>query len=59
MDSLDAITLLYLSKHWDGRGTLLDCAHKFQQTRSELVNALQNEKDEAFHKPLESGNFTF
>lgn len=56
MDQLDAITLLYLSKHWDGNGSLLDCAHTFQQTKSELQktivesNPLPNRiADKGFH----------
>ena len=38
---LNAVTLLYLSKSWDGGNSLLDCAHKFQQTKAELIEALR------------------
>lgn len=58
MDSLDAITLMYLSKHWDGHGTLLDCAHKFQQTRDELNKLLNAEKDKSLLKALDGGTFS-
>lgn len=46
MDQLDAITLLYLGKNWDGKGSLLDCAHTFLQTREELKKSLEHEKGE-------------
>lgn len=56
MDSLDAITLLYLSKNWDGQGTLLECAHTFQQTRAELEQQLRD--DHGLNQALERGNYT-
>ncbi|MBD5356540.1 MAG: hypothetical protein HDR88_05990 [Bacteroides sp.] len=59
MDTLDAITLLYLSKNWDGQGTLLDCAHKFQQTKEELEKLLKDEQDKPLDRALEDGSFTF
>lgn len=59
MDTLDAITLLYLSKNWDGSGTLLECAHKFQQTKTELADALNREKGEKLNDRLNNGSFTF
>lgn len=59
MDTLDAITLLYLLKNWDGSGTLLECAHKFQQTKTELTDALNGEKGEKLKDRLSSGGSTF
>lgn len=59
MDQLDAITLLYLSKTWDGAGSLLDCAHTFQQTRAELDRLLREERGNALKQSLENGSFTF
>lgn len=50
MDQLDAITLLYLSKHWDGSGSLRECADLFQQTRSELKAAMDNRLGESMSK---------
>ena len=50
MDKLDAITLLYLSKHWDGSGSLRECADLFQQTRSELQAAMDNRLGESMSK---------
>lgn len=58
MDTINAITLLYLSKNWDGQGTLLDCAHKFQQTKADLEAALNGEAGEKLSKEL-SNDFTF
>lgn len=55
MDQLDAITLLYLSKNWDGKGSLLDCAHKFQQTKAELTDALTKEHGEAIKERIAGG----
>ncbi len=55
MDQLDAITLLYLSKHWDGTGSLLDCAHTFQQTKAELQAALR--EDNPLPKRIADGDF--
>lgn len=43
MDQMDAITLLYLLKTDYRPASLLDCAHQFQQTKSEIEAALQNE----------------
>lgn len=59
MDQIDAITLLYLSKHWDGAGSLLDCAHTFQQMRGELEQLLREEQGNALRQSLEDGSFTF
>lgn len=56
MDQLDAITLLYLSKKWDGEGSLLDCAHTFQKTRAELTKLLAQEHD-GLNDALESGTY--
>lgn len=58
MDQLDAITLLYLSKNWDGEGSLLDCAHKFQQTKEELADALQKERGDKLKKQIDEGTFS-
>lgn len=59
MDSLDAITLLYLSKNWDGKGSLLECAHKFWQTRDELGKLLKEEQSKSLQEALENGTFSF
>lgn len=59
MDTLDAITLLYLSKNWDGQGTLLDCAHTFQQTKEKLVKAMCDERGQELKESLENGTFSF
>ena len=59
MDSLDAITLLYLSKNWDGKGSLLECAHKFRQTRDELDELLKEEQSKSLQEVLEDGTFSF
>ena len=56
LSELNAITLLYLSQTWDGQGTLLECAHKFQQTKDELSKALKEESGQKFIGNLESGN---
>ena len=58
MDTLDAITLLYLSKNWAGQGTLLDCAHKFQQTKEELEKLLKDKQGELLDKMLSDSSFT-
>ena len=55
MDQMDAITLLYLSKTWDGAGSLLDYAHTFQQTRAELDRLLLEEQDKAITQSLKKG----
>ncbi len=55
MDQMDAITLLYLSKTWDGEGSLLDYAHTFQQTRAELDRLLLEEQDKAITQSLKKG----
>ena len=57
MDQLDAITLLYLSKHWDGSGSLLDCAHKFQQTRADLEAGLKKESSDKIRPRIISGDY--
>lgn len=59
MDFLDATTLLYLSKNWDGQGTLLEYAQKFQQTRDELGKLLKEEQSKSLKQALESGTFSF
>ena len=59
MDQLDAITLLYLSKNWSGKGSLLDCAHTFQQTKADLEAALKDEQGKPLQKHLSDGSFTF
>lgn len=59
LDTLDAIVLLYLSKKWDGQGTLLECAHKFQQTKAELANALKAEQEQPLKQAVTNGSFTF
>lgn len=59
MDQLDTITLLYLSKHWDGAGSLLDCVHTFKQTRAELDHLLRKEQGDSLKQSLEDGTFTF
>lgn len=56
MDTLDAITLLYLSKTWDGQGTLLDYANKFQQTKDELDQLLKD--NNGLNQELEQGSYT-
>lgn len=58
MDQLDAITLLYLSKTWDGNGSLLEYAQKFQQTRNELSTLLKEQESKSFRKRLENGTFS-
>lgn len=58
MDQLDAITLLYLSKNWDGKGSLLECAQKFQKTRNELSKLLKEQEGKSFRKRLEDGTFS-
>lgn len=58
MNSLDAITLLYLSKNWDCQGSLLDYAQKFQQTKDELSQLLKDEQSERLNRLLESGDFS-
>ena len=58
MDQLDAITLLYLSKNWNGEGSLLDCAHKFQQTKEELDESLKKERGNILKKQLDEGTFS-
>lgn len=59
MDQLDAITLLYLSRKWDGNGSLLDCAHIFQQTKAELTEALNQEQGEKISRNIDSGASLF
>lgn len=58
MDDLNAITMLYLLKNWDEQASLLDCAHKFQQTKAELEAALKDEKSNAFAEALGSGKWS-
>lgn len=55
MDALDAMTLLYLSKTWDGQDDLPEYAHKFWQTRNELDRLLKEEQGKPFSRP----GFTF
>lgn len=55
MDQLDAITLLYLSKNWSGEGSLLDCAHKFQETKAELSAVLAKERGETINQRIAQG----
>ena len=59
VDQLDAITLLYLEKNWNGEGSLLDFAHKFQQTKAELSDALKKERSAAINERITSGNPMF
>lgn len=54
VDKLDAITFLYLSKNWDGQGTLLDYANKYQQTRDELAKLLN---PDTFNEALDRGDY--
>ena len=55
MDQLDAITSLYLSKNWDGTGSLLECAHTFQQTKEALSKAMNDENRECMIQRMISG----
>lgn len=41
------------------QGSLLEYAHKFQQTKDELHRLLQEEHDNALNQPLQDGSFTF